>query len=179
METKTRLLAIALFFPLCASAYGGDEETKGTLDGLLFQPSNSRMVSLRKLVFVAQVEQPTTNGAVTLKWSIKNVSRKNIYFRDTNIFLDYKISVKDQRSGPVRLTERGQQASTAAYFSSHKTAVVLRPGEESANQLNVSDFYDIKARGIYTIVIERDLPTGDGQKLERFRSNIVRVRIGS
>ena len=178
MGAKKRFLAIAISFPLCASAYGVHQATRGTSECLRFQTSNSRMVSLRKVVFVAQAEEPSAQGDITLKWSLKNVSGKEIYFRDTNIFLDYKISVKNQRNSPVRLTERGERAAAAAYFSSHKTAVVLRPGEESTNQLNVSDFYDMKASGIYTIVIERDLPTGDGKKLERFRSNIVRVRIG-
>lgn len=125
------------------------------------------MVILRRLVFVAQTEQASTTGDITLKWSLKNVSGKDIYFRETNIFLDYKISVKNQHNSPVRLTERGQRAAAAAYFSSHKTAVVLRPGEESTNQLDVSDFYDMKASGIYTIVIERDLPTGDGKKIRK------------
>jgi hypothetical protein len=178
LGTKKRLLAMAIFFPLCASAYGGNEEGRGRSENLLFQSSNSRMVGLRKLAFVAEAAQPSTKGGITLKWSLKNVSGKDIYFRDTNIFLDYKISVKNRHNSPVKLTERGQRAAAAAYFSSHKTAIVLRPGEESANQLDVSDFYDMKASGVYSIVIERDLPTGDGQKLERFRSNIVRVKIG-
>jgi hypothetical protein len=177
MGTNIRFLAIVLFFPLCASAYRGPEEIKETSEGLLFQSTNSRMVSLRKLIFFAQVEQASTQS-VTLKWSLKNVSEKEIHFRDTNIFLDYKISVKNKQNSPVKLTEKGQRASAAAYFSSHKTTIVLRPGEESANQLNLSDFYDMKDRGVYTIVIERDFPTGVGQKLERIRSNSVRVKVG-
>jgi hypothetical protein len=141
-----------------------------------FQQSRQARTARTNLVIVALVNTDPANGTLTLKWSLKNTSDKDISVRVRNVFLDYRITVKDERNRAVPLTERGQQATIGSFFTSQRTTV-LGAGNELTTQLQISDFYDMKARGVYTIVVERRVPSPDGKGSAPIRSNAVKVRV--
>ncbi len=171
MRIRKRLFQVGLCLPMLLSG--------APFYQLKSEPSNLSPVTTRRLVIIATLDKHAPNGAISLKWSLKNVSNKEVKFRDTNIFLDYKITVKKGNSNQVRLTEKGQQATTASYFASHKTSLTLQPGEEIIKQIEITDFFDMKAKGVYSVVLERHLPTDGGKAIEVIRSNIIRIRVGS
>ena len=131
-----------------------------------------------ELTLVVSAETDATSGGVTLKWSLKNISDKQISVPDVNLFLDHKLTVKDQKNRAVQLTKMGQQASTAAYFTSPRRTTVLEPGQELTKELKVSDFFDMKVKGVYTIVVERRVPSANGKAVKTIRSNVLKLRIG-
>src|SRR5258706_794150 len=180
MRIKKRFLQLGLCLLMLFSAAPFHElKSEPAPNKKMFEPSNSPLATTRRLAIVATLNQHAPNGAIILKWSLKNVSRKEIKFRDTNIFLDYKICVKNRNNDQVRLTEKGQQATTASYFASHKTSLTLQPGEEITKQIEITDFFDMKTKGVYFVVLERNLPTDGGKAIEVIRSNIIRIRVGS
>jgi len=127
---RKRFLAMALFFPLSASAYIGQQENQRTSMGLMSRSANLRTVSARKLALVPQADQHTTKGVVILKWTLKNVSEKVISFRDTNVFLDYKITVKNQYNSSVKLTERGRESPERLTFPHTKRRLPCSRGRK-------------------------------------------------
>lgn len=131
-----------------------------------------------RLTIEASADVNSAKGTVVLKWSLKNNSDKDILVPDVNMFIDHKFVVKDENNRILRLTERGQQVTTASYFTLHRRTTSLASSKGVTKELQISDFYDMKAPGVYTITIERRVPRIYGEGSETIRSNVVRVRIG-
>lgn len=129
------------------------------------------------LMLLASADADAASGDVILKWSLKNTSDRDISLPDVNVFLDHKLIVKDQKNRAVPLTRAGQDASAAAYFTSSRRTTVLGPGQAVTKELKISDFFNMEAKGGYTIVVERRVPSIEGKAVKTIRSNVVKVRI--
>ena len=147
--------------------------------GVTQQQSRVPKSSPTRLTLVASADTDPANSDVILKWSLKNISDRQISVPDVNLFLAHKLIVKDQKNRAVQLTQMGQQASTAAYFTSPRRTTVLDPGQELTKELKISDFFNMKAKGVYTIVVERRVPSTDGKGAQTVRSNVLKVRVGA
>jgi hypothetical protein len=145
--------------------------------GAISQQSRPSRTAVTKLTLVASAESDAASGTVLLKWALKNTSDTKVMVGNVNFFIDHKVTVRDQNNRTVALTEKGQEASTASYFTMNRRTIILGPGEELRNELQISDFYNMKAKGIYTIVLERRVSTSDGKGFTTIRSNVVKIQV--
>lgn len=82
MRIKKRFLQLGLCLPMLFSAAPFHElKSEPAPNKKMFEPSNSPLVTTRRLAMVATLNQHAPNGAIILKWSLKNVSRKEVKFR--------------------------------------------------------------------------------------------------
>ena len=129
-----------------------------------------------RLRLVAVVNKDAKTGTLVLRWSLKNISQVDIHFQDNNLFRDYKITVMDKLGKPVPLTRRGQEELTGSYFISYREAFNLTPGEEKTKQIEIADYYDVKPKGVYTISVERKIPTENGRGMETVQSKAIKFK---
>jgi DNA polymerase III delta subunit len=120
------------------------------------------------------VDRDPDNARLTLKWSLKNVSKEDIRLIESNVLRDYRILVADQYGKPVPLTQEGERAFQVSFFSSRRL-VVLRPGEELKREINLASLYDLKPRNIYIINLERQIATPNAR--EQVRAGPLRVTL--
>jgi hypothetical protein len=147
------------------------------IEGITQPQSRVPRNSPARLTLVAAVDTDPANSDIILKWSLKNISNREISLPDVNLFMAHKFIVKDQKNRAVQLTRAGQQASMAAYFTSPRRTTVLGPGQELTKELKLSDYFNMKAKGVYTIVVERRVPSTDAKGTQTIRSNILKVRV--
>ena len=140
------------------------------------KPSLLLWVAVEEPLMLTATAQ-TDRENVILSWSIKNVSDKQIVFRDTNVFLDYKFTVTDQHNRPVQPTEVGQRQLTFSYFALHKKTIALDVGQVYPEQLRISQFFRMQEKGTYKISIERRIRSIDGGISELIKSNVVSVSL--
>lgn len=142
-----------------------------TLPDVQPQSSKERPIYSKSLRIVAGINKEGKTGSLILKWSLKNISSRDIAARDTNVLNDYTIEITNYQNRPVRLTEEGQKQLMASRMLSRRSALTIHPGEEIKNQIVISDIYDMKAKGSYIVTVKRRLAT------EEVRSNSVRVKV--
>jgi hypothetical protein len=131
----------------------------------------------KNLRISAVVKKGETKGSIILEWSLANVSRRDIYFRDTYVLRDYKFIITEVDGHIVSPTAEGQQKINASLFVSHRDSVTLHPGEQVKRQLILTDIYELKPGRLYSVFLERHLSFDKGKTFEDVRSNVVRTRV--
>jgi len=126
---------------------------------------------------VATAKKGETAHSLVLEWSLKNISVRDVNFRDTHILRDYSIVITDREGYPLRATEEGQEIILASGWVSHRDSVTLHPREQIKKQIVISDIYDFKPGQIYTIRVERKISFDQGKTFEAVTSNIVRANV--
>lgn len=134
-------------------------------------------VPSKSLRIRAAVKKGEIKGSLILEWSLKNISRKNITFRDTYVLHDYSFVVTDREGRNVQPTEAGRRKILESGLISHRDFVALRPGEEVRRQLIITEIYNLSPGEIYAIYLERQISLDKGKTLEKARSNLVRARV--
>ncbi len=136
--------------------------------------SNTQIAKSKRLAIRAVVDQDPDNATLTLKWSLKNVSKEDIRLIESNVLRDYRILIVDRYGKPVPLTQEGERAFQVSFFSSRRL-VVLRPGEELKREINLASLYDLKPSNVYIINLDRQIATQDAS--EQVRAGPIRVTL--
>jgi len=145
--------------------------------GAFVQSLSKSLIPSKNLRIEAVVKEGETKGSLILEWSLKNISRKDIYFRDTYVLRDYKFTIRDLDGHIVSPTAEGQQKIYASLFVSHRDSVTLHPRQETERSLILSEIYDLKPGRVYEVFLERHLSLDRGKTFEDVRSNVVRTKI--
>jgi hypothetical protein len=169
MITKTFFLALGFAVASCSQLFEIQQSSKP-------KASNATVARSKRLVILAVVDKGASKARITLKWSLKNISKTGIRLIDSNILHDYKVLVTNESGEPAPLTQTGDRALRASYFSSRRL-VKLRPGEESKGQIELSSFYDLKSGSVYTITIERQILRSGGTGTEKAESTPINIKI--
>lgn len=135
------------------------------------------MATSQKLQIRAVLTKDETKGVLLLEWSLKNISKKDVAIRDTNVLHDYSFLIKDHRGNIVRPTEAGQQKLLEYGIVGHRYSKTLHPREEIRNQLVITEIYDFKPGEAYSVNVVRSISFDQGKTFEQIRSNAVRVLI--
>jgi len=130
----------------------------------------------RTFQIVASISAGETRQNI-LQISLKNISHKEIRFRETDVLNDYLLYVKDREGNLLTPSEKGKRTMLESRMLSLKPPVILRPGEEVIKRLTITDIYDLKPGGVYTITVYRRMSLDKGKTLEEARSNIIRTKI--
>lgn len=169
MNTKSKLWVstLALSFAIGPFAGGSSRGSSSTYESVM--KSN-------RIQIIAAVKG-VLKSSLILQWSLKNVSPKDVVFRDTHVLRDYSIFVKDQRGKLLSPTEKGQKIFFEAGWVSHRTSVTIHPGQELVKEIGLTDLYNFRIGSVYTISVQRKITAEDGRTVEELRSNPVRAKI--
>jgi len=130
----------------------------------------------KNLRITAVIKKGETKGSLILEWSFRNISRKDIHFRDTYVLRDYKFVITEPDGHIVSPTAEGQQKIFQLFFVLPRDSVTLPPGEQVLRQLILTDIYDLKPGRFYSAFLERHLSLDSGKTFEDVRSNMVRTK---
>jgi len=114
---------------------------------------------------------------VLLKLSIKNTTTKPLFLRASYSQKDYQVFVKNENGKSPALTELGEHLKRNSIIASPESKVNLDPGQESEDQTNVSELYDLTAPSTYYITAKRVVPKMSGSGAVEIASNTVKVTI--
>jgi hypothetical protein len=173
LNTNERIVLIALASLLIIGAAGYSDAKSA----FVVQTAKDFVTKSKRLQMVATIKNGETKSSLILEWAFKNISPRDISFRDTHVLRDYSLIVTDQAGHQIKPTKKGQQVMFSASWASHRTPVTLHPGEKVTRSITISDIYDLKTGQPYSITIERVIGTDNGKTIEKVRSNTVTVKI--
>jgi len=131
----------------------------------------------RNLKIVASIKKGEIKQSLILEISLKNISKKEISFRETNVLLDYSFVVKDGEGKVQPPSAGGEKRMLESRMISYKPALILNPQEQLTRQLVITEIYDFRPREVYTITVYRRISLDKGKTVEEARSNIVRAKV--
>src|SRR2546430_220821 len=92
------LSMLAIILPLASISFGGSPACCPFLSSTQWDMKSA--IRSRNLKIVASIKKGETKRSLILEISLKNISHKEISFRDANVLFDYSFVVKD-REGKV------------------------------------------------------------------------------
>jgi hypothetical protein len=105
-----------------------------------------------------RVPDPSGNDTVTLKATVKNVSKESVLINVWHPLEDYSLTVTDCRGARVALSKRGE-----AFFSKDRirsrtanVIVTLEPGETRVDTWAIDDFFQFSRPGCYRVAVKRE-----------------------
>jgi hypothetical protein len=108
-------------------------------------------------ITIERVPDPPGQDTITLKATIKNVSKHEVIIGVQNPLIDYPLTVTDSRGVPVLLSKRGKAVfSKERPGSSRYVMVTLEPGETRVDTWAIDDFFEFAQPGRYLITVRRD-----------------------
>ena len=109
------------------------------------QPGTKLTISLER------VPDPPGQDTVTLKATVKNVSKESVLINVWHPLEDYSLTVTDCKGTRVALSKRGE-----AFFSKDRirsrtsnVTVTLEPGETRVDTWDIDDFFQLSRPGCY------------------------------
>lgn len=172
-QNKSSLLRSALLFltMICAGV--------GAAQPFLYsaQFRKGSPIRSKNLEIVAAIKKGENKGSLILDIALKNISRKEISFRDTYVLNDYSFVVKDREGNVLPPSEVGRREILKSGMISHRYFVDLPPGQQVTRQLVVTDVYSLKPGEVYTITIQRRISLDKGKTFEEVRSNTVKAKL--
>jgi hypothetical protein len=131
----------------------------------------------RNLKIIASIKKGETRQSLIVEISLKNISNKEISFRNTDVLIDYSFMVKDREGSVLRPSEVGRRKILESGLVSHKPAMVLSPGKQVMKQLVITEIYDFRPREVYTITVHRRISLDKGKTFEEVTSNALRAKV--
>lgn len=168
------LSTLAMILPLASISFGGSPDCPFLSST---QWDTKSTIRSRNLKLIASIKKGETKQSLILEISLKNISHKEISFRDANVLIDYSFVVKDREGNALAPSEVGRRKILESGMISYKPSLVLRPGEQLMRQLVITEIYDFRPRQVYTITVYRRISLDKGKTLEEARSNMIRATI--
>lgn len=130
-------------------------------------------------LLVAQAEKAVIgpNEPVNLRLTIKNVSKRVRFIRETSAIEQYRLVVLDERGKPAPVTEYGEKELKPKEDHLGRMMKAIEPGEESRNTIEVNKLYDMSSPGTYSVTAWRISYDKDGMEAGSVQSNKVSVRV--
>jgi hypothetical protein len=154
-----------------------------TWAGALAQPlvrstqRNTESARSRNLKIIASIKKGETKQSLILEISMKNISRKEISFREANVLIDYSFVVKDGEGKVLPPSEGGRKKMLESRIISYKPPLVLNSQEQLTRQLVITEIYDFRPREVYTITVHRRISLDKGKTFEEVTSNALRAKV--
>ena len=163
------LSTLVMILPLASISFGGSPACPFLSSTQWDMKSTIRS---RNLKIVASIKKAATKQSLILEISLRNVSHKEISFRDTHVLNDYSFVVKGRDGKSLSPSEEGRIKILESRMISHRDIVVLQPGEKVTRELVITDVYNFRPSEVYTITIGRRISLDKGKTVEETRSNI-------
>jgi hypothetical protein len=104
-----------------------------------------------------------------------NESNQPVTYYNTSTYCNYSLKVLTSAGTPAPATDfkKGQSCGSGQLeITGRRILVMLKPGESSAEDIRISEQYDLSQPGQYSIQVDRTFP-GIGN----FSSNVVNVSV--
>src|SRR5258706_12709542 len=170
----TSFSTLAMILPLASISFGGSPVCPFLSST---QWDTKSTVRSKNLKIIASIKEGETKQSLILEISLKNISHKEISFRDANVLIDYSFAVKDGEGKALPPSERGRKKMLESRMISYKPPLVLNPGEQVMRQLVITEIYDFRPREIYTITVYRRTSLDKGKTFEEITSNALRAKV--
>lgn len=130
-------LALCLIFPLVCVSDQADRQLTITLE---------------------RVPAPSGQDTLTLKATVKNVSKHQVLIAVWDPLEDYSLTVTDPTGAPVPLSRRGKEffSKDRVRYRTANVIVTLQPGETRVDVWAIDDFFEFARPGRYHITVRRD-----------------------
>lgn len=168
------LSTLAIILPLASISFGDSPACPFSSSTQWDKKSTMRS---RNLKIVASIKKGETKQSLILEIALKNISPKEISFRDTNVLFDYSFVVKDGEGKVLSPSAGGEKRMLESGMISYKPALVLKPQEQLTRQLVITEIYNFRPREVYTITVYRRLSLDEGKTVEEARSNIIKAKV--
>ena len=169
----TSFSTLAVMLPLVTFTWAGFP-AQALLSSTQWDTKSARSKNLK---IIASIKKGETRQSLIVEISLKNISHREISFRNTDVLIDYSFVVKDREGNVLKPSERGRRKILESGLVSHKPALVLRPGEQVMRQLVISEIYDFWPREVYTITVHRRISLDKGKTFEEVTSNALRAKV--
>ena len=129
-------------------------------------------------VLAAQAEKDVIGAGepLNLRLNIKNISNTVRFIIQTSATEQYRLTVLDERGGPVRLTQYGENELQPRKDHLGQAVKTMKPGEESRDTIQVSKLYDMSSPGTYSITARR-IVYKDAKETGSVESNTVTIKV--
>ncbi len=125
----------------------------------------------------AENERIKPGDAAAVRVGIKNVTKKDLHLAEAGSTKDYKLQVSSDTRKTIPLTELGKRLEDNRYDLYMNVSLVIKPGEEREDVIDVSKIYDMKTPGNYSIVFQRKVRTLEGKGVAQAESNTVHIQV--
>jgi hypothetical protein len=114
-------------------------------------------------VSLERVRDPSGNDTtgkdtVTLKATVKNVSKESVLINVWHPLEDYSLTVTDCKGNRVALSKRGEAFFSKDRIRSRTASVIvtLEPGETRVDTWAIDDFFQFSRPGCYRVAVQRE-----------------------
>ena len=144
---------------------------------LLSSWSATAVAPTLSLTLTALESSAKVGQGVIVRVTIVNESNQPVTYYNTSTYCNYSLKVLTSAGTPAPETDFKKGLSCGSgqlEITGRRILVTLKPGESSAEDIRVSEQYDLSQPGQYSIQVDRTFP-GIGH----FSSNVVNVNITS
>jgi hypothetical protein len=132
----------------------------------------------QELKITAQVDKDKTafkvGEVIVISLTVKNNDDVELFVLQSCATLDYKLTVKDEYGQLVSLTKEGQRRTTRSeIYCSYKT-VKIEPGKSKQDNINLTQLYDLSAKGKYYISANRSAQKGEYEGIN-LESDVIEI----
>ena len=166
---RTRLVTLALVLTMM----GAPTFLKGAQRRK--PPMSGQVTEGFQLSATADVEEVTSGQPIRLRIVIKNVTKKPLYLAEVGVEKDYSLSISNDKRIDVPLTEHGKAVLDGDVYMN--LSLIVKPGEERRDVLEVNNLYDMTAPGEYSILVQRKVGRLNAKGTAQVQSNVVHVRV--
>jgi hypothetical protein len=125
----------------------------------------------------AENELVKSGASATLRVRIKNVTKKDLYLAEAGIEKDYIVRIFSDTRRTIPLTEHGKVLQSTRGDVYMNLSLLIKPGEEREDVIDISKIYDMKAPGNYSVVLERKVGKLEGKGVAQAESNTVHIKV--
>lgn len=113
---------------------------------------------------------------IVLNLTVKNNDDVELFVLQSCATVDYKLTVKDEYGLAVSLTKEGlRRTNRSEIFCSYKK-VKIESGKSKQDSINLSQLYDMSAKGKYYVSASRSARKGESEVI-KLESNIIEIII--
>lgn len=109
----------------------------------------------------------------TLRLSLSNYSKKEIYVIDTNPSRDNEIEIKNPKGEKMPMSQKGKRLMDSPVL--RRTVSKIDAGQTIQYTIAISDLYDLTSRGTYTVTVKRKILMEDKKTFVEVLSYPVKV----
>lgn len=124
----------------------------------------------------AENESVISGAPARLRIRIKNVTDRALYLGEAGTEHDYRVRISSDTSRTIPLTAHGKSVLNGGRFYMN-LSILIKPGEEREDVIEVSKSYNMKTPGNYSVILERNVGKLEGKGIAQVESNTVHVKV--
>lgn len=125
----------------------------------------------------AESELVQSGMPARLRIKIKNVTDQALHLAEVGAEKDYKVRIWTDKGRTIPLTEHGRVLLNTEGSLYMNLSVIILPGQEREDILEISNIYDMKTPGNYWVVATRKVGGLHSKGVTQAESNPVHIKV--